>query len=213
MKTPWDNVSRFEEIIAEYTGSKYAVATDSCTNAIFLCLNYFKPDRRYIFQPVEVPKHTYLSVPMMVRHADYGLKFVDKKWYGMYELSPYPIYDSATRFTEGMYKDHDHFQCISFHYKKYIPIGRGGMILTDDKQAVKWLKQARYDGRSSISFNDMTDVSVCGWHMFMTPEQAARGMELFYRLPKQNDNLATWKDYPDVSQFTCFKNGIDLPSE
>ena len=40
MKTVWDNVDRFEEIIAEYAGSKYAVAVDSCTNALFLSMKY-----------------------------------------------------------------------------------------------------------------------------------------------------------------------------
>jgi len=29
MNTPWDNVSKFEELIADYAGSKYAVAVDS----------------------------------------------------------------------------------------------------------------------------------------------------------------------------------------
>ena len=89
------------------------------------------------------------------------------------------------------------------------------MILTDNKEAVKWLKQARYDGRQSISFTGMKDIEVMGWHMFMTPEQAARGIELFYRLPKENPNLANWDDYPDLTQFTCFKHPfkktVDLP--
>ena len=39
MESTWENVDRFEEVIAEYAGSKYAIATDSCTNAIFLCSN------------------------------------------------------------------------------------------------------------------------------------------------------------------------------
>ena len=40
MKTVWDNVDKFEEIIAEYAGSKYAVSVDNCTDALFLCLKY-----------------------------------------------------------------------------------------------------------------------------------------------------------------------------
>tara|TARA_Y100000310_G_scaffold192876_1_gene192778 strand:+ start:67 stop:672 length:606 start_codon:yes stop_codon:yes gene_type:complete len=200
MHSTWDNVAYFEDLLAEYTGAKYGVATDSCTNAIFLSLQYLKTNS---MPHVEVPQHTYPSVPMMVKHAGLELKFVDKKWYGMYQLMPYPIYDSAVRFTEDMFRDG--FSCLSFHYKKYIPIGRGGMILTDDKDAVDWLKQARYDGRSTMSFAGLKDIAVCGWHMYMTPEQAARGIELFYRLPKENDNLSTWKDYPDVSKFSCFK--------
>ena len=37
---------------------------------------------------------------------------------------------------------------LSFHIKKQLPIGKGGMILTDDQQAVEWFKKARYEGRS-----------------------------------------------------------------
>ena len=38
---PFKIVRMFEETIAEYTGSKYAVSVDSCTNALFLCCKYF----------------------------------------------------------------------------------------------------------------------------------------------------------------------------
>ena len=36
----WDVVDLFEKKIAEYSGSKYAVSVDNCTDAIFLCLKY-----------------------------------------------------------------------------------------------------------------------------------------------------------------------------
>ena len=36
METVWDNVEFFETLVANYAGSKYAVAVDSCTNALFL---------------------------------------------------------------------------------------------------------------------------------------------------------------------------------
>ena len=39
---PWDIVEAFENKVAKYAGSKYAVATDSCTNSLFLCLKYLK---------------------------------------------------------------------------------------------------------------------------------------------------------------------------
>ena len=35
---PWDVVEAFEDKVAKFAGSKYAVATDSCTNSMFLCL-------------------------------------------------------------------------------------------------------------------------------------------------------------------------------
>jgi dTDP-4-amino-4,6-dideoxygalactose transaminase len=205
----WENVDRFEEIVAEYAGSKYAVATDSCTNSIFLCLKYYESVLHALNRekPVQVPKHTFLSIPQTVIHAGFNLEFVDRDWVGSYRLRPYSVADSATRFYSGMYEDIGcEFACLSFHIKKFIPIGRGGMILTNNKTAVKWLKQARNDGRKSIFFNDIKDIDVLGYHMFMTPEQAARGIELFYRLPKVNKDLASWENYPDVSKYTCFKS-------
>ena len=39
---PYLVVKKFEDSVAEYTGSKYAVSVDSCTNALFLCLMYQK---------------------------------------------------------------------------------------------------------------------------------------------------------------------------
>ena len=40
MMTVWNNIDEFEKLIANYAGSKYAVAVDSCTNALFLSLKY-----------------------------------------------------------------------------------------------------------------------------------------------------------------------------
>lgn len=205
MKSTWENVDHFEDVVAEYAGSKYAVATDSCTNAIFLCLKYFqtKPPLDPV-RWIDVPKRTYPSIPMAVKHAGYEVNFVDDEWVGTYQLSPFALYDSAVRFTQGMYKDG--LQCLSFHIKKHIPIGRGGMVLTDDKNAAKWLRCARYDGRPSPFWKDVKDIQMCGWHMYMTPDQAARGVELFHRLPKVNNDLACWKDYSvDLSTLEPFK--------
>jgi dTDP-4-amino-4,6-dideoxygalactose transaminase len=141
---------------------------------------------------------------MAVKHAGYEVNFVDDEWVGTYQLSPFALYDSAVRFTQGMYKDG--FQCLSFHIKKHIPIGRGGMILTDDKKAATGLRGARYDGRPSPFWKDVKDIQMCGWHMYMTPDQAARGVELFHRLPKLNYDLASWRDYSvDLSTLKAFK--------
>ena len=67
IKTPWDAVSLFEKKVAEYAGSKYAVAVDNCTDAMFLCLKYLKCDQQK--QTITVPKRTYVSVPMTIHNA------------------------------------------------------------------------------------------------------------------------------------------------
>ena len=39
---PYQIVKMFEEEIAAYTGAKYAVTVDSCTNALFLVCKYLQ---------------------------------------------------------------------------------------------------------------------------------------------------------------------------
>jgi dTDP-4-amino-4,6-dideoxygalactose transaminase len=204
MENIWDTVEFFEKEVAAYCGSKYAVAVDSCSNALFLTFKYLSTFG--IIDEVQVPKKTYLSVPMSVMHAGYKVKFVDHDWVGDYKLEPYPVVDSACRFEKDMYRGG--YVCLSFHFKKLIPIGKGGMILTDDAAAVQWLCKARYDGRASYYYNDIltTDVDVLGYHMYMTPEQAARGIEQFYRAKSSTQTVcgAASEYAVDLSQLKVF---------
>lgn len=208
MNTVWENVDLFEEIISEYAGSKYAVAVDSCTNALFLSIKYCKDVLNYNFDLIEIPKQTYISVPMQVIHAGYNIKFTDKQWSGCYYLDPLPVVDSAQRFTKGMYIP-DTFYCLSFNFKKILSTGKGGMILTDNMHAYEWLRRMRYDGRPSIFYNDMlnTPVEELGYHMYMSPEQAVTGIQNFYNINnKFNKDSSCNSDYAvDLSKLNVFK--------
>ena len=94
---------------------------------------------------VTIPKKTYISVPQSIVHAGGIPVFEDRPWKGVYKLEPFPIYDSAKRLTSDMYIDGTHM-CLSFHLKKPLCIGKGGMIITDSKEAYEaarglWLLQ------------------------------------------------------------------------
>lgn len=211
MKTIWDNVEYFEDLIAEYAGSEYAVAVDSCTNALFLSMMYCQEqDIKPKGNIVEIPSRTYISVPMQAIHAGYNVKFHTGCWTGAYRLDPLPVFDSAQRFTEGMYEHYSgSLYCLSFHSKKILSIGRGGMILTDDRTARDWLKRSRYDGRSSVFYNEINNrtVPTLGWHMYMTPEEAVRGIEQFYKTPRRNKDSGCSDDYAvDLSKLKCFSH-------
>lgn len=197
---PWDIVDAFEDKVAKYAGSKYAVSCDSCTNAMFMCLKYLKATGT-----ITLPKKTYLSVPGLVAHSGCNIKFEDIEWSGVYQLDPYPITDGATRFTKGMYVKGT-FHCLSFHIRKVLAIAKGGMILTDDKKAVEWLKRARYEGRDNrVPHDSIEDLEILGWNFYMPPEQAARGIELFNNLPETNqDTGGSWK-YKDLSTYSVWK--------
>jgi dTDP-4-amino-4,6-dideoxygalactose transaminase len=187
-------VAEFEKRVAEFAGARFGVAVDCCTSAIFLSLLYLEAEE------VICPARTYISVPMAIRHAGAKVVFEDFDWRGVYQLKPYPLYDGAKRFRRAMYRGG--FHCLSFHHKKHLPIGRGGMILTDDEKAVAWLKKARYDGREGKPYH-LEKVSMMGYHCYMTPEQAARGLTLMDTLAPHLPDLT--EDYPDLRQMPVFQ--------
>lgn len=192
---PYKIVQMFEEEIADYTGSPYAVALDNCTDAIFLCCTYLKVSE------VTIPKKTYLSVPQSIMSSGGKVKFDDIDWKGIYQLSPYPIYDSARRFTSNMYIPNS-FMCLSFHPKKILKMRKGGMILTDNEDAYKWFKKARHEGRDEIPYTQ-DNIKMIGWNMYMTPPDAADGLWLMSSMSKHNEDSI--EDYPDLTKNDLFK--------
>ena len=95
--------------------------------------------------------------------------------------------------------------CLSFNHKKTLSTGKGGMILTDDIDAKKWLDIMKYDGRTSIFYNENTDIDQLGYHMYMAPEQAVIGIQNFYGLPDRNPDKMGYRDYNlDLSTLKAF---------
>ena len=192
-------VADFESRVAEYAGAKYGIAVDCCTSAIFLSLKYRQHQGLW---PTEViiPARTYASVPMAGIHAGLKPKFEEFQWVGTYKLDPMEVIDGAKRFRPDMYDGGLH--CLSFHAKKILAIGRGGMIVTNDPEASRWLRKARYDGREGKPYTE-EQIDMLGWHCYMTPEQAARGMLLMDILPAvPQDHL---EDYPDLRKMPVFR--------
>lgn len=206
---PYNIVRMFENEVACYTGSPYAVAVDSCTNALFLCLEWIKhanPGLIPNLTGIRIPRRTYLSVPQSIIHAGYYPVLLDNfEWEGEYQLQPLPVWDSAKKFTSNMYRP-GQMQCLSFHIKKHLKIGKGGMILTDSEEAVKWLKKARYEGRTEGYQYHNDDVEFIGWNMYMTPQQAAHGLALMQNFPKDNPNIPENPPYRNLDEFKAFKN-------
>lgn len=205
---PYKIVKLFEAEIADYTGAPYAVSVDSCTNALFLCLKYLR-EKYFYFESfsseIEIPSKTYLSVPQSIIHAGFTPIFNERlnDWKGIYELGNTGIYDSAKRFTSNMYIKGS-FMCLSFHIKKHLKIGKGGMILTDNPDAVEWFKTARYEGRSEKLYHE-DDIKFLGWNMYMTPQQASHGLSLMQNYPINVPDLGENNGYRDLTEFTVFK--------
>ena len=197
---PTEVVDIFEKKVADFCGSKFAVAVDCCSNAIFLILKYIKNQ-----QKVKIPYFTYASVPMQILHAGYEFEFIEKEWSGIYKLDPLDVWDFAGRWTKGMYEGG--YAALSFQIKKRLPIGRGGMILCDDYESYTWFKKACYDGRDLEKNYMEDDIEMLGWHMYMTPEDAARGIILMDNISEINDDSHSHMSYKDLRLNKVF-NGI-----
>lgn len=201
----WDWVTHFENEVARYTGSKYGIACDTNSNAIRLVLHYLNITNSDII----IPAHTYVSVPNQIILSGNRPKFEDIEWDGYYQLGDTPIIDSATAFYNGMYVD-DSYMILSFHVKKILNIGQGGMILTNDEKFNEWARPMIYDGRHKDRMYDEDEFDCIGWHMYMSPENAKRGLEIFNsdRIQSKNDSVGgKWK-YKDLREQKIYNEFI-----
>ena len=193
-----DFLEMFEARLCEYTGAPYAVVVDRCTNAILLSLKYLD-----VYQ-ISVPRRTYMSVPMTC--MNYGLKvtFNDRGWEGGYKILGSDVYDYAVGFEKNMYIP-GQIQCLSFHQKKRLNIGKGGAILLNDEKMYNTLRRMRHDGRDSrVSVsNDSPDDIIIGYHMNMSPDEAVKGMLLMNQL-SEDYTIGTSEDYDDLLELGCF---------
>ena len=95
--------------------------------------------------------------------------------------------------------------CISFQYRKHLSLGRGGIILTDNKKASKDLKKMAYDGRiSNIPWRDQ-NIMTMGYHYYMTPETAETGLKKLPDAILENPRQWTIDDWPDLTEMGVFK--------
>lgn len=199
-KDPRDVVSIFEEKVAKYAGCKYAAAVDCCSHGVFLALKHClgAGELRH-GDTITIPKNTYISIPMQVLHAGLSLSFEYKEWSGVYQLKGSRVYDGAVRWTQNMYEGGDALQVVSFQLKKRVPIGRGGMVLTNDKGAYENIKLMSYDGRDlNTGYADHGHIKTIGYHYYITPEDAARGIILMDSVPIDNDDSGDNTSYPDA---------------
>lgn len=224
---PFQVVKDFERAVADYTGAPYVVAVNSCTAALMLAVAWhLSKTARYgrstirgeqdqawtrLVPPIEIPKRTYISVPMSIIHAGGRPTFRDEEWTGAYQLKPLPVWDSARYFSSSMYERmpgrplaSGGMVCTSHHWSKTLGIQQGGCILHDDPEADAWLRRARFDGRTEGVAPKDDNITQVGWHVYMSPEVAAEGLVRLHFLPQHNAPLPN-SDYPDLSRMEIFK--------
>ena len=200
---PYDIVAALENKVAEYSGAPYAVAVDSCTNALLIALRYHRMINSG--DTVILPKKTYVGVAYAALNAGYKIEFEDNQWQGAYTIGNTNIIDSARRFTKNMYVPGS-FYCLSGHWGKTLKIGRGGFILTDNRLAANDLRRMRFDGRQAGVRPTDDNFTLPGYHCYMLPSEAAHGLMLMASMPDYNADIK-WDDYTDLSQYPIFTEG------
>jgi dTDP-4-amino-4,6-dideoxygalactose transaminase len=202
----------FETALSKYTGAKYTVTVDNMSNGLFLALYYEHYINKSITtDTITIPNRTYPSVPCEIIHAGLKVnweKVKGKTITGAYQLKGSNVWDSALRFTTGMYIPDTHM-CVSFTGPyKHFKLSKGGAILTDNHDAYLWFKRARFSGRRECAYED-DNFDMLGWNFYMMPELAARGLLLINQLydvkgnPKHNKDVT--HPYPDLSKFKVYK--------
>tara|TARA_R100000808_G_C2147823_1_gene155853 strand:+ start:855 stop:1445 length:591 start_codon:yes stop_codon:yes gene_type:complete len=194
----FDTITRFESEIAKFFGAPNAVAVDCCTHALELCL------RQQNITKYTVPKRTYISVPFLANKLNIDFEWRDEDWVDFYFLGGTNIVDAAVLWKEGSYLPGT-FMCLSFQFRKHLSLGRGGMILTDNKEASTTLKKMSYDGRLPDVPWRQQNIDTMGYHYYMTPETAELGLQKLPTAIESEPKQWTISDWPDLTQMEIFK--------
>lgn len=193
-------ISIFENKVSEFFGSKYAVAVDSCTHGLELCLRYTKESK------INVPKRTYLSVPFLAEKIGLEREWRDEDWEDYYTLNygEKRIIDAAVLWKKNSYIPNT-FMCISFQYQKHLSLGRGGIILLDNEIDYLSLKKMSYDGRlPNVPWRNQ-DIDTVGFHYYMTPETAQLGLNKLDSAINTEPRKWVVTDWPDLTEMKVFK--------
>jgi len=193
----FDAIKDFESAVAKFTGAPYCITTDCCTHAIEIAFRL-----AHNGSAVSFPARTYLSVLMTMHKVGVEYTLEDVAWRDSYVFQGTNIWDCARYFEKDMYQPGS-IQCVSFGRTKPLEIGRGGCILTDDKELYQRASRMRYDGRDIFEYllwRTQKTFEV-GYHYYLRPEECVKGLNLLNEgnFVKQIDKHY---DYPDCREIT-----------
>jgi hypothetical protein len=198
-------VTQFERAIADYFGAPEAVAVDCCTHAVELALRYKK------ITHATCPTHTYISIPFTLEKCQVQWTWDHRPWSGWYELGDTGIVDAATWFCKDGYIQ-GKWMALSFQFKKHLKLGRGGMLLLDDHRAAEDLRAMAYDGRERYGLWAPQEISMVGYHYYMTPEMAHEGLEKLPAAMTTPWQAWDWQEYPYLPDKPVFSSRVNGPT-
>lgn len=193
-----NTIEQFEQELAKFFGAPYAVAVDSCTHGIELCLRATNANN------VTCPAKTYISIPFTFEKLGIAWNFDNYNWAGYYYIGNTNIIDAATYWNKGGYIPGT-YMCLSFQFKKHLNLVRGGAILVDTLDNYVALKKMAHDGRMPNQLWKEQDIDTIGYHYYMPIDTAQMGLD---RLPEACAKEAivwTQDDYPYLPDMTVFK--------
>jgi len=194
----FDIVTQFENKIAQFYGAPYAIAVDSCTHGIELCLRYKNIDY------ITIPCRTYISIPFLTKKLNIKFDWTEEKWEDFYYIGNTNIIDAAVLWKQNSYINNT-FMCLSFQFQKHLSLGKGGMILLDDEKAYTILKKMSYDGRiHGIPWREQ-NIDTVGYHYYMTPETAKLGLDKLQNAIETEPRKWKINDWPDLRNMDIFK--------
>lgn len=213
-------VAQFEKLIADYVSAKYAIATTSCTTALFLALQVWGIGAG---DEVIVPSFSFIASANVIAHSGAKVVFadIDPK---TYNIDPKDVERKITSRTRAIIavdqvglpadlekikeiaKKHNLYvledaacalgseingkrvgvgadiACFSFHPRKVISTGEGGMMVTNNK---KWSELARMLRNHGALHSEKGETfPIIGYNFRMTDLQAALGVTQMAKLDK-----------------------------
>ena len=189
-------VKELENKIADFFGSPYAVAVDSCTHGVELCLRLLGSNK------ISVPARTYISIPFLSNKLGLELEWREENWKDYYYLTE-KVIDAAVLWKRNSYVSGT-LMSLSFQFQKHLSLGRGGMILTDNEKQAHELKKMSYDGRlPDIPWREQ-NISSIGYHYYMTPETAQLGLDKLQQAIDTPPRVWQVSDWPDLRLMDVF---------
>ena len=181
-----DVVIKFERVIAQYVGAKYACSVNSATSAIFLSLL----NKNVI---VDLPSMIPPVVANAIITSGNKINFIDDvDWVGhsyiLHQFDDYKVVDSAQKLKKNQFKKECNPQDLmifSFYPTKPLGGSDGGMIVTDDYEKYRWFKEAVLNGMTYAENNWERSISFPGYKMYMNSIQAKILMNNFDNFEKK----------------------------
>jgi dTDP-4-amino-4,6-dideoxygalactose transaminase len=179
-------VSDFEKQFCSYVGAPYGCAISSATNAIFLLLLGKSVT-------VKLPSMLPAVVANSVVNSGNKVEFVDDtSWVGHSYTLHQNIIDSAQRVDKNQYANESQkgdVMFFSFYPTK--PVGGidGGIVVSDDKELIDWIRMASMNGmRYSEDSWDREQV-FAGWKMYMNSSQAFVALQNLNKLDDKKGKI------------------------